>query len=437
MNNINRNVWKETEFGKIPKKWDIVSLEDISLKITDGSHSSPPSVEKGYPMASVKDMTNSGFNLLSCRHISLSDYEMLVKNGCKPIKNDVLIAKDGSYLKEIFVVKEEIEMAILSSIAIIRPDMTKINPEYLKYFLSDSRIKKMVADGYVSGSVIPRIVLKNFRKIKIVSPPLEVQAKIAQILSSFDDKIELNNAINKNLEEIAQTLFKQWFVDFEFPNENGEPYKSSGGEMVESELGLIPKGWRVGKLEDVIEFIIDNRGKTPPIIDMMEKCKYPLVEVNAVTGNSRVVNLSSIKKYVSEATYSTWFRKGHPQKGDVLISTVGTIGQLALIWDEQISIAQNLIAVRGKYDGIYTYQLIYSIIEEIKTLDISSVQPSIKVPHMMSVNCIIPDGNIVKEYINRLTSVVDKLYVNSIETQTLTKLRDELLPKLMSGEIQV
>ncbi len=97
--------------------------------------------------------------------------------------------------------------------------------------------------------------------IELEVPEKEEQHRIVNILKSLDDKIELNNAINKNLEEMAQALFKRWFVDFEFPNENGEPYKSSGGEFEESELGLIPKGWRVGILDDLCEMIFS--GGTP------------------------------------------------------------------------------------------------------------------------------------------------------------------------------
>src|SRR5699024_5493681 len=92
------------------------------------------------------------------------------------------------------------------------------------------------------------------KEFKIKVPPLNEQKHIALILSTLDNKIELNNLINKNLEEMAQAIFKHWFVDFEFPNENGEPYKSSSGEFEKSQLGLIPKGWEVKELGDVIEF---------------------------------------------------------------------------------------------------------------------------------------------------------------------------------------
>src|SRR5690606_29092307 len=101
----------------------------------------------------------------------------------------------------------------------------------------------------------------SLRSIEVPLPSLNEQQNIVDILISIDDKIELNNAINNNLEEMAQAIFKHWFVDFEFPNNSGEPYKSSGGEFEESELGLIPKGWRIQRLKEVCEVI--TKGTTP------------------------------------------------------------------------------------------------------------------------------------------------------------------------------
>ena len=132
-------------------KWDMrVKLKEICTKITDGSHFSPMDNENGYPMLSIQDMSTNGFDYSKCKHISQSDYDTLVKNGCKPEQNDVLIAKDGSYLKEIFVVKESKEEVILSSIAILRPDINIVNPCFLKYYLSTERIKNEVSKKYVS-----------------------------------------------------------------------------------------------------------------------------------------------------------------------------------------------------------------------------------------------------------------------------------------------
>lgn len=195
----------------------MVKLISLCKKITDGSHYSPVGTDEGIPMLSVKDMVENGFDYANCKFISIADYEALVKSDCKPLFNDVLIAKDGSYLKHVFVIKKEIDQAVLSSIGILRPNLKKINPEYLKYYLQTRSVKETVSKKYVSGSALPRIILKNFGEIDVIYKDLAAQSRIAKVLSDLDAKIALNNKINAELEAMAKLIYDYWFVQFEFP----------------------------------------------------------------------------------------------------------------------------------------------------------------------------------------------------------------------------
>jgi type I restriction enzyme S subunit len=163
----------ESELGMVPEGWGVKRLEDVCLRITDGSHWSPKTADDGYPMASVKDMNEWGFEISQCRRIAKEDYEELIRNDCKPLKGDVLIAKDGSYLKHIFVTEKELELVILSSIAIIRPN-NQILSYVLSLYLREPSVKARMA-GYVSGVALPRIVLKDFRKFLIIVPDIDLQ----------------------------------------------------------------------------------------------------------------------------------------------------------------------------------------------------------------------------------------------------------------------
>ena len=175
------------------------SLEEVCVKITDGSHFSPKDVGSGYPMLSVKDMEEYDFNRTACKYISYEDFDRLKKQDCVPKENDVLVAKDGSYLKHIFVCEKEREEGILSSIAIFRPNTAIIEPKYLMYLLKSPQVFNDVKNNYVSGSVLPRIVLKDFKKVTFNIPALEQQNKVVEILSPIDRKIRLNKQINNNL----------------------------------------------------------------------------------------------------------------------------------------------------------------------------------------------------------------------------------------------
>ena len=184
-----------------------VTLGRICLKVTDGSHFSPkdePSAK--IPMLSVKDMEEFDFNLDSCKHISAEDYQKMVVNDCVPQVNDILVAKDGSYLKEIFICNEQRELAILSSIAIFRPDTSKIYPEILLAFLKSPRVLQEVRDNYVSGSALPRIVLKDFKKLQFLLPDLEAQGEIAPLLAAIRSQIAVNVAENQRLSQLRDSL---------------------------------------------------------------------------------------------------------------------------------------------------------------------------------------------------------------------------------------
>lgn len=192
------------ELGWMPKGWSVDSLDQLCSTITDGSHSSPKSVNEGYPMASVKDMNNWGFNLDTCRIISETDYLKLKKNGCQPLKNDVLIAKDGSYLKHIFVMEDDLELVTLSSIAILRPNL-RINPHFLKFTLKREDVHRRM-ENYVSGAVIQRIVLRDFRKFEIVVPPESLQSHWFEITRGIFESCWNNIHQNETLTKLRDTL---------------------------------------------------------------------------------------------------------------------------------------------------------------------------------------------------------------------------------------
>lgn len=179
--------------GVAPFNWTEVSLDDVCTRITDGSHYSPADApDSPYHMYSVKDMETYGFNPSSCKHISEEDFRKMQKGDCVPLLNDILVAKDGSYLKEIFICSEEKDEAILSSIAIFRPDTNIIMPEILLYLLKQPSVRKDVGDNYVSGSALPRIVLKDFKKYRFMLPPMDEQMKIGSVLHAIRMQTKAN-----------------------------------------------------------------------------------------------------------------------------------------------------------------------------------------------------------------------------------------------------
>ena len=184
--------------------WEEVTLADVCTRITDGSHSSPASVEDGYPMASVKDMYDWGINQSTCRKISKEDYEVLVQTDCKALQGDILIAKDGSYLKHVFLMEESLDVVLLSSIAMLRPN-GQYHPMLLTLFLKLDSTHELM-QNIVTGAVIPRIVLKDFRKFPIQLPPKDLQDKAVKIVKPIFEKCWENNRQIQTLENLRDTL---------------------------------------------------------------------------------------------------------------------------------------------------------------------------------------------------------------------------------------
>lgn len=412
-----------------------VTLEDICLKITDGAHYSPKATDEGYPMYSVKDMKYNAFDNINSKLISEKDYQKLVKQGCRPEKNDVVIAKDGSYLKHVFVISDDIEAAILSSIAILKLNLDLVNPYYLSYFLKQKSVKEHMKNGYVSGSVLPRIILKDFKKYPISLPHLKIQNKVVEILKKIDSKIDNNQRIIANLEELSQTLFKRWFVDFEFPDENGNPYKSSGGEMLESELGMIPKGWEIITIND---FANNNviTGKTPStkIKENYSETGIPFLTIPDMHNDIFALNT---ERYISELGIEKLSKKVLP-KNSLSISCIATPGLISITANDTLTNQQINSFTPNENALYYLYFKLKGMKDYIRDLGSGgSATLNLNKTQFSKIKLVKPINEILYKY-DKLVSPNFKMILNiQKEIQQLTQLRDTLLPKLMSGEIEI
>ena len=393
----------------IPNGWEETILDDVTHKITDGSHQSPKAFEGGFPMLSVKDMNEYGFDIKNSKTISESDYLKLVKQGCRPEVNDILIAKDGSVLKHIFKVDEEIDAVLLSSIAIVKPNIELINPDYLVYLLLNPVFKKYIINNFLSGSGVPRIVLKDFKKIIFNLPSLPEQKAIANILTAFDDKIENLQAQNKTLEQTAQTIFAAWFGKYQVGDE-------------------LPEGWRVGKLSEIAEFLNGLAlQKYPPIAG--EKT-LPVIKIRelkqGITSNTDKANTHLDKKYII-------------QNGDVLFSWSGSLE--VVIWQNgKGALNQHLFKVSSEeFPKWFYYFWILHHLREFKGVaaNKATTMGHINRKHLDLAEVIIPDEVSLKKYNQIFNPLIKKLENNHQKIQTLKKTRDTLLPKLMSGQLRV
>jgi type I restriction enzyme S subunit len=294
----------------VPWSWTTLSAAD-TVTITDGAHNSPPSVFAGKPMASVKDLTPFGIRLDTCRRISDVDFEKLVRQGCRPTKGDVLIAKDGATAFDtVCEVKQNNEVVLLSSVAILRPNPSVIDSSFLRYYLDSSITRSYLKSSFISGAAIPRVVLKDLGRAVVRVPQLPLQRRIASILSAYDDLIENNLRRIGILEEMARSLYREWFVHFRFPGHENVASVDSG-------LGPIPEGWHATTIGDVCECVTDGSHFSPSSVEDGR----PMASSKDM--HNWGLNLDNCRK-ISVEDFDQLVRSGcRPKKNDILITKDG------------------------------------------------------------------------------------------------------------------
>jgi type I restriction enzyme S subunit len=302
-----------------------------------------------------------------------------------------------------------------------RNDFSK---EYIYWLLRSKEYQQFIVNS-ATGSTVKHTSPSRICEFEFIAPPYNTQNAIAEILSSLDDKIELNNKINQDLENLAQTLFKQWFIDFEFPNENGEPYKSSGGEMVESELGEIPKGWEVGTIYNISEVIYGAPFKSA--LFNQENKGFPLI---------RIRDLKTFKPQY-------WTEENHP-KGTKIYTGDLIVGMDAefrpQIWlGQEAWLNQRLCHFRPKagFSKLFVREIIRPQLAFFENSSVGTTVIHLGKADIDTFKSIIPSELCLLTFGELSNAIFNDIANNSIENQQLTTLRDTLLPKLISGELEV
>ncbi|KKG11767.1 hypothetical protein EO98_16010 [Methanosarcina sp. 2.H.T.1A.6] len=413
------------------KPWPVVEVQKVCDLIVDCVNKTAPTVDHitPYKMIRTTNIRSGKADLTVCRYVEADTYEKWTRRA-KVKAGDVLLTREAP-LGEVGYISLDDTVFLGQRIMQYRANPKVLDYRYLHYvFLSPAlRYQFGVHEG--SGSVVSHIRVGDCYKFKIPLPPLKEQTVIANILGTLDDKIDLNNQMNSTLEQIAQTLFKRWFIDFEFPDENENPYKSSGGRMVDSELGEIPEGWEVKKLEDIAAI---NEGSIKKDY-LYEEILY--VDISSVDkGKLLETTKYDIEKAPSRARRIV-------KNGDIIWSMVRPNRRsFLLILDPQ----KNLVVSTGfavispkvvPYPYLYLWLTTDSFVSYLSLSADGSAYPAVTAERFKEAKVLVPKQTILKEFDKITSSLLIKKDLNSKESLNLSKIRDFLLPKLMSGKIRV
>lgn len=365
-----------------------------------------------------------------------ASYDVVEKFELK--KDDIVIARTGNTIGVVKYIDEDIKSVYNNGLIRIKID-NEFNSKFIYYNLISNDFKSFIYGISAGTSTQPNMKIEHMLQYKINKFSLEEQEKIANILSSLDDKIQLNNEVNKTLEDTAQSIFKRWFVDFEFPNEDGEPYKSSGGEMVDSELGMIPKGWEVKSIGDLCEVGSSKRIFMKEYVDSGVPFYRGKEIIEKSKGNSVSTELFITKERFEEIKE----KFGVPNKNDILLTSVGTLGVAYLVGDEDFYFKDgNLTWFKDFKEEVYRYFIYQWIIssegkKSIDAITIGSTQKALTINALKGMKLVLPSNEILSLFEGFIKSNISNIRSNNEEKNNLIDIRDSLLPKLMSGEIKV
>lgn len=412
-------------------------LEDCVEDIIDYRGKSPTKVGSGVPLITAKIIKN-GKLLPYNEYISETDYPSWMRRGI-PQVGDVILTTEAP-LGEVAQITDS-HVALAQRVILIRGKPDVLDNTYLKYMFMSNDLQGQLK-ARESGTTVIGIKQKELRKLILRLPPLPVQKKIAAILSSLDDKIEINTRMNKVLEETARALFHRWFVEFEFPNDEGKPYKSSGGRMIASEMGEIPEGWRVTSLEEHTEVMRGFSYKGSGLADS----GIPLYNLNSVLEGGGY-------KYAGIKYYCEDFKdKFLINEGDIIVANTEQghkyllIGYPAIIPKRSQGMgifSHHLYRIRLRSTSpckkYYLYYLLMSpqVREQIIGCTNGTTVNMLKIDGLQRPVFVLPDSDIMGKFEKIISQYFQLMEGNHREIDVLGEVRDTLLPRLICGTINI
>jgi len=393
----------------IPKGWKMTTLGEVA------------EFQRGFDLP-TQDRIQGKYPLIASTGIDgfVKDYKVIAPG--------VVTGRSGSLGKVLFI--KENYWPLNTTLWI--KDFKDNDAKFIYYWLLDFPFQK-----YNAGTGVPTLNRNHIHQVEVVLPKdSEEQRAIAAVLSSLDDKIELLREENKTLEATAQVIFKEWFVKFNFPNSEGKPYKASGGTMIDSDLGQIPEGWRVGRLTEIFDFM-----EGPGIRN------WQYTETGRRFINIRLIQNSDIDiknaNFISLEEAEGVYKHFNLEEKDMVVSTSGTLGRSAIVRKEHLPLMLNTSVIRFRPIDRISYGFMYQFLNsrffqnELLSMASGSVQLNFGPVHLKQIKMVIPNEKILQLYAKIANSLYIKISNNFSQIQTLSTLRDTLLPKLMKGEIRV
>ena len=397
--------------------WETMKLSECCVSIADGDHLPPPKAESGIPFVTISNINATNqFDFTNTMFVPQEYYDRLDSKR-KAQVGDVLYSVVGSFGIPVYI-KENQKFVFQRHIAILRPN-EKILPRFL-YYTMLSRDFYAKADAAAIGAAQRTVSLTALRNIEIDVPTIEEQSKIVDILSASDNLIENNQKQIKLLEEAAQRLYKEWFVDLRFPGYENTPI-----------IDGVPQGWRLDIVKSVVSLLSGYAFKSS---DFVDNGKYSIVTIkNVQDGNFDGENVNTIAEIPSKMPSHCILNNG-----DILISLTGNVGRVCLVNGDKYLLNQRVAKLDSKYPA-YAYCLFRNkdMFDIMSNLANGAAQQNLSPIRTENVRILIPSDSLIQKFEDIVSPMIAKMLVLNKSNSNLKQARDRLLPKLMSGELEV
>jgi type I restriction enzyme S subunit len=418
----------------IPNGWNMTTLGENCIKIGSGATprgGSDAYESEGISLIRSQNVHDFQFEYSGLAFINSNQADELANVEVK--SSDILLNITGDSVARICIVPDKVLPARVNQhVCIIRTDEKNLHSKYLYYYLLNPTYKNYLLGLANTGATRNALTKGMVESLPIAAPEkLSEQRAIAAVLSSLDDKIELLREQNKTLESVAQTLFKEWFINFNFPGENGKPYKSSGGKMIDSELGEIPEGWSAGRLSEFVE--VDPKEK------VSKNLTYLFFDMKCLSTDSMEVSEGEYRRVSSGSIFI---------EQDTLLAKItpclenGKTGFVFDIQGESIARGSTEFIVMRSREGMSPY-FVYCLARSdsfreyaIKSMNGTSGRQRVQVEQIKKYILMINES-VLNSFDSTVKPIFEKIRVNSSQVEALTLIREQLLPKLMKGLIRV
>ena len=413
--------------------YNIISLESLCKEIIDCPHSTPKWQNEGIPVIRNYNLKDGKIDCTHLSFVSEEDYNERVKRAI-PEESDIIISREAP-MGVVGIIPEGFQCCLGQRLVLLKIDKSKCIPTYLLYSLMSEYVQLQIRRINRTGSIVSNLNISSLKELKILLHNFEEQSKIATILSSIDDKISLNNQINQELEAMAKTLNDYWVEQFDFPQKNGKPYKSSGGKMVYNpELKReIPEGWGVAKVEDIAQ---TGSGGTPKSTNVSYYSNGEIPWINS--GELEQTVITSTSNFITEEGLNNSSAKLFPS-GTILVAMYGaTAGKVSFLTFEastnQAICAIMLTDIRMRY---YLKNVIEDLYQYLVKLSTGSARDNLSQDMIKNIKVVIPSNDILDRFYDFSNNIIKEITKKQQENEQLTQLRDWLLPMLMNGQVKV